>query len=133
MLCLLSALSLHSWLVVFEICLYSRFKGVFGAVWGCCVGLCCLRALRGLWGFCTRVELGGFMACGVFASVFVFFAPVFLFFAFLFISLPAFCPFVLLPSGCLCVFFFPYGWAYKKKGRNFLRPLFVCCGVFISP
>ena len=34
----------------------SRFKGVFSAVWGFRVGLCCLRVLCG---FCTRVELGG--------------------------------------------------------------------------
>ena len=47
----LSALSLCSWCIVLEICLYSRFKGVFSAVWGCCVGLCCLEALRGLCGF----------------------------------------------------------------------------------
>ena len=51
---LLSALSLCLCWVVLEICLYSRFKGVFSAVWGCCVGLCCLGALRGLWGFCVR-------------------------------------------------------------------------------
>ena len=35
------------------------------------VGLCCLRALRGLCGFCARVELGGLKACCVFASLFV--------------------------------------------------------------
>ena len=29
----------------------SRFKGVFSAVCGVCVGLCGLWALRGLWGF----------------------------------------------------------------------------------
>lgn len=34
-----------------EICPISHFKGVFCAVWGCCVGLCWLGALRGLWGF----------------------------------------------------------------------------------
>ena len=40
----------------------SRFKGVFSAVCGRCVGLCGLRALRGLCGFCARVELGGLEA-----------------------------------------------------------------------
>ena len=35
------------------------------------MGLCGLRALRGLRGFCTRVELGGLEAYGVFASLFV--------------------------------------------------------------
>ena len=48
---LLSSLSLCSRCVALEICLYSRFKGVFSAVWGCCAGLCCLGALRGLCGF----------------------------------------------------------------------------------
>ena len=47
----LSALSLCLWCVVLEYALISRFKGVFSAVWGCCVGLCGLRALRGLCGF----------------------------------------------------------------------------------
>ena len=37
-----------------QICLYSRFKGVFSGFWGWRVGLYCLRALRGLWGFCVR-------------------------------------------------------------------------------
>ena len=59
---LLSALSLCLWCVVFEICLYSRFEGVFSAVWAFRVGLCCLGALRGLCGFCVREWLGGFMA-----------------------------------------------------------------------
>ena len=58
---LLSALSLCPRCVALEICLYSRFKGVFSAVWGCCEGLYCLRALRGLWGFCVREWLGGYM------------------------------------------------------------------------
>ena len=40
-------------------------------VWGVCVGLYWLGALRGLCGFCTRVELGGFGSCGVFALLFV--------------------------------------------------------------
>ena len=61
-----------------EICLYSRFKGVFSAVWAFRVGLYCLGALRGLWGFCTREWLGGYMACGVFAFRFLSFASVFL-------------------------------------------------------
>ena len=40
----------------------SRSKGIFSAVWGFRVGLCCLGGLRGLCGFCTRVELGGLEA-----------------------------------------------------------------------
>ena len=47
----LSALSLCLWCVVLEYALISRFKGVFSVVCGVCVGLCCLGALRGLWGF----------------------------------------------------------------------------------
>ena len=53
-----------------EICLYSRFKGVFSAVWGADVYLYGLRSLRGLCCFCVREWLGGFMARGVFAFVF---------------------------------------------------------------
>ena len=56
---LLSALSLCAWCVACKYALISRSKGVFRAVWGVCVGLCYLRALRGLCGFCARVELGG--------------------------------------------------------------------------
>ena len=43
------------WCVACKYGLISRFKGVFSAVWAFGVGLYCLRALRGLWGFCTRV------------------------------------------------------------------------------
>ena len=43
----------------FEIWLYFAFLGGFSAFYGARVGLCWLGALRGLWGFCTRVELGG--------------------------------------------------------------------------
>ena len=53
------------------LCLISRFKGVFSGLWGACVYLYGLGALRGLWGFYVRVRLGGFMACGVFAIPFV--------------------------------------------------------------
>ena len=48
---LLSSFSLCLWCIVLEYALISRFKGVFSGFWGCCVGLCCLRALRGLCGF----------------------------------------------------------------------------------
>ena len=51
---LLSGLSLCVWRVVFEYGSISRFKGVFRGFYGVCVGLCGLRALRGLCGFCTR-------------------------------------------------------------------------------
>ena len=68
--CLLSSFSLCLWRIACKYGSISRFKGVFSAVWGCCAGLCCLGALRGLWGFCVREWLGGFVACGVFAPVF---------------------------------------------------------------
>ena len=139
MLCLLSALSLCLWCAVFECGSISRFKGVFRGFWAFRVGLCCLGALRGLCGFCTRVELGGFMACCVFAPVFIFFCPCFLL---LLLCLPPFMLVVLLCSGCLslssCIVFvalwvwllfpFPFRTTRKKKGRAVLvRPLFVCC------
>ena len=48
---------------------FRAFLGGFGRfVWVYVV----LRALRGLWGFCTRVELGGFTACCVFPSIYPF-------------------------------------------------------------
>ena len=59
---LLSSLSLCLWCVVLRYGSISRFKGIFSGFWGCCVGLCCSGALRGLWGFCVREWLGGFMA-----------------------------------------------------------------------
>ena len=85
------------------------------------VGLCCLGALRGLWGFCTRVELGGFMACGVFASI-LYLLPCFLSCCLCFPLV------VVLCSGCLylfscfvfaalwvcCCFFFPFGLCTKR-------------------
>ena len=68
---LLPALSLCLWCVVYKYGSISRFKGVFSGFWAFRVGLCVLRALRGLCGFCTRVELVGFMSFGVFAPVFI--------------------------------------------------------------
>ena len=59
---LLSSLSLCSWCVSLEICLYSRFKGVFSGFPLLDVGLYCSGALRGLWGFCVREWLGGLKA-----------------------------------------------------------------------
>ena len=53
------------------------------------MGLYCLRALRGLWGFCVREWLGGFGACGVFAFRFLLSSSSFSLFAPAFISFPA--------------------------------------------
>ena len=128
---LLSALSLCLWCVVFEYGSISRFKGVFSVVWGCCVGLCGSCGLRGLWGFCVREWLGGFMACGVFAFLFVLFA-----------LLLSFCPCVSV-SALLCLFsclVFPFllcfvvsfslsVYTQKERAQRFcpLRPLLSCC------
>ena len=68
------------------------------------MGLCCLRALRGLCGFCVREWLGGLKACGVFAPIFHFFASVF-------VSLHAFCPaFSPLSFFALVVFLCSLSW-----------------------
>ena len=86
---LLSALSLCLWCAACKYGSISRFKGVFSGFWAFRVGLCCLRALRGLCGFCARVELGGLKACCVFAFLFVSlplflsFLPLFYLFAYL--------------------------------------------------
>ena len=87
----LSALSLCLWCVTLEYGSISRFKGVFRGFYGVCVGLCCLRALRGLCGFCARVELGGLKACSVFRLSFPLFSSLFLSFP-LFSSLFLSCP-----------------------------------------
>ena len=131
---LLSALSLCLWCVGFEYSPISRFKGVFSAVWGCCVGLLGLRALRGLCGFCARVELGGLKACCVFASVFLLLSSAFLLClssgALPLLSLA--CPFSCFCSLCLLVgFSFSLADYTQKRAQRFcsLRPLFVCCGL----
>ena len=91
------------------------------------VGLCCLGALRGLWGFCVREWLGGLEACGVFASVFLLLSLCLLSFYALCLSSGALpllssclpCLF-LCPCGFLCVllFLFPFRAIRKKKGRK---------------
>lgn len=142
MLCLLSAFLLCLWCAMLEYGSISRFKGVFRGFYGVCVGLCCLGALRGLWGFCARVELGGLKACGVFAPRFILFAPMFPLLClsfYLFTCFMSFCPsLVWLPFVSHCLFScFPCGFLYslfpfrtmrKKKGRKVfsLRPLFDC-------
>lgn len=85
------------------------------------VGLYCLGALRGLWGFYVRVELGGFGACGVFAFIF-------LLFAYRFISLPIFRGFAFVALlvlfacfVCSCVFVVAFSlsdYAQKERARR---------------
>lgn len=93
----LPALSLCLWCAMLEYGSISRFKGVFRGFCGVRVGLCCLGALRGLWGFCARVELGGYKTCGVFASVFLLLCPL----SCLFVPVFAFFYALCLSSGAL--------------------------------
>ena len=130
---LLSAPSLCLCWAVLEICLYSRFNGVFSGFPLLDVGLYCLRALRGLWGFCVREWLGGYMIWCVFAPV-LFFCLLFYSFALGFILLPCLSAFRLSSSVCpLCLpclflcpcgscrcFFFPFGLYAKRKGAKVL-------------
>ena len=107
----------------------SHFKGVFSAFWGADVCLYRLRSLRGLCGFCARVELGGLKACGVFASIlslspmFYLFcirfsssSPIFEGFAFVILCLSSCLPCLFLCHCGVCVFFFPFGLYAKRKG-----------------
>ena len=89
------AFLLCRWCIAIEICLYSRFKGVFRGVWVVCVGLFVLGGLRGLWGFCVREWLGGLEVCGVFALL-LSFCP------FVFLSCPAFVLLSCLASFLAC-------------------------------
>ena len=80
--CLLPAFLLCLWCIALEYGSISRFKGVLRGFYGADVCLCGFGALRGLWGFCARVELGGLKACGVFAYILSLSHP-FFFFAYL--------------------------------------------------
>ena len=121
--CLLSALPLCLWCVGLKYAFISHSKGVFSVFWGVCVGLYYLRALCGSWGLCTRVELGGFGSCGVFASMLSSRLP-FVFFSCLLVLLPCLAScLACFPALCLgflalwlgfwcwlgCCFFFPCG------------------------
>ena len=101
-----------------------------------------LGALRGLCGFCARVELGGLEACGVFVLVFFFFAL-------LLCSLPGLLS--LYPCVCLLLMLFAFAcplvlslWLFvfvvvvsfslsdytdKKKGRKGFAPCVLLCPV----
>ena len=97
------------------------------------MGLCCLRVLRGLRGFCTRVWLGGLKTFCVFAFLFILFVPMFPLLCLSFYLFTASCPFVLRWSGCLSsplvcplvflwVFVFSFSLAdytQKRKGAPF--------------
>ncbi len=133
MLCLLPAFLLCACRVACKYAFISRFKGVFSVVWGADVYLYGLRSLRGLCGFCTRVELGGYKTCGVFAPIYPFiclYLPFFLSLYLLlvllsFVGLVAFrFPlFVLLFSLWVFVFSFSLADYTQKERAHSLRPL----------
>lgn len=141
--CLFPAFLLCLWRVACKYTSIWRFKGVFSGFWGFRVGLYCYGALRGLWGFCAREQLGGYMTCGVFclsfsSLVLLSSCPAFACSSAWLPALPAFLLFV-LPSW-LCGLAFGVGWVvgflslsdgfrHKKKGRNSLRPLLSRCGL----
>ena len=111
-----------------NVVLFRVFRG-FSGFYGVRVGLCCLGALRGLWGFCVREWLGGLKACGVFASLFVL-LPFFFFscVCLLLCPLSFFALVVFLCSlalslwlfGCGCCFLFPFGLYAKRKDAKVL-------------
>ena len=119
--CLLSALSLCLWCVMLEYGSISHFKGVLAWFLLFRVGLCCLGALRGLCGFCVREWLGGFGACGVFASILFYFLS-FCSCFYLVSSFPCLpsCPLLVL---FLCGLLFPFPLrtiCAKRKGAKVL-------------
>lgn len=129
MLSILSAFSLCACRIACKYGSISRFKGVFRGFYSADVYLYGLRSLRGLWGFCARVELGGLKDCGVFAFHFVFLSSAF---HLLRLSsgalslLSSSCPLVLsclFLCPCGFCFFFPFG--QNEKGRICFA-LFLC-------
>ena len=145
MLCLLSALSLCPWCVVFEYGSISRFKGVlegFGRfVWVCVACVLCLACgalyawiVRRIYGL-LRVCLPFCLLCSCFSSSLPFVFP----------CLSSGCPvLVILPILSICfvfvglwvccwVFFFPCGLYAKRKGAKVLPCVLACLvvGCFI--
>ena len=125
---LLPSFLLCLWCITLEYGSVSRFKGVLEG----------LGALRGLWGFCARVELGGYMTCGVFAPIFSFFSSsphIFCGFAFvvlgLFSWLLGFCSWFCLFSLCgLLLFLFPFRMYTQKERVQFLASSLVLLWAF---
>ena len=124
---LLSALSLFPWRIACKYGSISHFKAVFRGFRGVRVGLFVLGALRGLWGFCVREWLGGYMACCMFAFVFILLCLYFICFPSSSLSsgalplLSSACPLVCLVCSCVLVgFVFSFSLAdyMQKKGRK---------------
>ena len=157
---LLPALLLCLWCIGLEYGSISRFKGVLRGFYGADVCLYRFGVLRGLCGFCARVELGGLEACGVFASIlssFVLFLV--LSYVLLLLCLPFFLSSLLLllslfllssacPLGCLasdlglvlslfvgCWLSFPFGrlQIQKEGARIASLPMVVCCCIRVLP
>ena len=122
--CLLSALSLCLWCAMLEYGSVSRFEGVFRGFYVFRVGLLGLGALRGLWGFCVRVRLGGFRACCVFCLSFSSFLLLSSLVLLSFCSCPAsllgFCSWSLGLLVLWLLVFFPFRTAsdIKRRGAN---------------
>ena len=128
-----------------QIWLYFAFLGVFRGFYVFRVGLCWLGGLRGLCGFCARVELGGYMACGVFAFMYPFLClslPFFLSLYLLLVLLSFVALVVFCLSSCIvfvglwvcCCFFFPYGLYAKREGAPcwcVLSCPVVCCFIWL--
>ena len=141
--CLLPALLLCLWCITLKYGSIWLFKGVFSGFCGADVYLCGLRFLRGLCGFCVRERLGGFGACGVFASilsVFLLLCLCFVLFLVLLLLLSFACLFSLcglfLGSFVGVVGSFSLSDVQtKRKGAKVcpLRPLLSCRGVLSIP
>ena len=136
--CLLSAFLLCSRCVACKYGSISHFKGIFSGFYGVRVGLCCLGALRGSCGFCVREWLGGYMTCGVFASILSLCSCFSSFVLLSWLASPWLPALLALLLFWLCGLVSLLGWVvgflslsdgfrHKKKGRNSLRPLLSCC------
>ena len=159
--CLLSALLHCACRVACKYGSISRFKGVLRGFYGADVCLYGFGFLRGLWGFCARVELGGLKACGVFASILSSFVLyLVLYFVLLLLCLPFFLSSLLLllslfllssacPLGCLAsdlglvfslcgllLFLFPLRmYAQKERAQSVVLCVLscpvVCCFIWL--
>ena len=105
-----------------------------GFVWVCVVCVLCVACV----GFCARVELGGFGACGVFAPIFILLPFVFLLCS---LSLCLCCPvLVLFPAfpllsalvpfvGFVIVSFSLSDYTQKERALRVGASSLVCCGL----
>lgn len=122
------------WWIGFKYAFISHFKGIFSGFWGADVYLYGLRSLRGLWGFCVREWLGGFVACGVFCLSFSSFLLLSCFPAWLLLLvLSCFLGFVgwlLVLVGLLAFFPFRTALGIKRRGANCVPSCGACLLLF---